>query len=183
MKKLLCAALVVAIAATNCFGAGDGISRNNPGNIVKTGVLWEGQVKGKGRFAHFKDAHFGLRALGIVLIRYQQYHNIKTVEKLVARFAPAHENDVSSYENFVARHLGLYTKSPLLNLSTKVRNTMFMNNVEKMSRTSRTNPVSQGRQLRIERRKKDKEAGQRRHKMHREIKSLRAAQEEFIFAS
>lgn len=113
MKKLLCAALVVAIAATSCFGAGDGISRNNPGNIVKTGVLWEGQVKGKGRFAHFKDAHSGLRALGIVLIRYQQYHNIKTVEKLVARFAPAHENDVSSYENFVARHLGLYTKSPL----------------------------------------------------------------------
>lgn len=113
MKKLLCAALVVAIAATNCFGAGDGISRNNPGNIVKTGVLWEGQVKGKGRFAHFKDAHSGLRALGVVLIRYQQYHNIKTVEKLVARFAPAHENDVSSYENFVARHLGLYTKSPL----------------------------------------------------------------------
>lgn len=113
MKKLLCAALVVAMAATNCFGAGDGISRNNPGNIVKTGVLWEGQVKGKGRFAHFKDAHFGLRALGIVLIRYQQYHNIKTVEKLVARFAPAHENDVSSYENFVARKLGLYTKSPL----------------------------------------------------------------------
>lgn len=60
---------------------------------------------------------------------------------------------------------------------------MFMNNVEKMSKTSSANPVSQGRQLRIERRKKDKEAGQRRHKMHREIKSLCAAQEEFIFAS
>lgn len=113
MKTLLAAALVVALAATNCFASGDGISRNNPGNIVKTGVLWEGQVKGQGRFAHFKDAHSGLRALGIVLIRYQQRYQIKTVEKLIARFAPAHENDTSSYENFVARRLRLYTKSPL----------------------------------------------------------------------
>lgn len=112
MKKIFACVLLVMMTATTSF-ANDGIARNNPGNIVKTGAIWEGQIAGKGRFVHFKDAHYGLRALGIVLIRYQQRYNIKTVEKIVARYAPAHENDVSSYENFVARRLGLYTKSPL----------------------------------------------------------------------
>lgn len=111
MKKVILSFLLVFI--TNTPAIADGISRNNPGNIVKTSALWEGQVKGPGRFVHFKDSHHGLRALGIVLIRYQQYYQIKTVEKLIARFAPAHENNTSEYENFVARSLGLYTKSPI----------------------------------------------------------------------
>ena len=83
------------------------IEKHNPGNLVKTGALWEGQVKNKGRFVAFKDAHHGLRALCIVLLRYEYRHRIDTIHKAVIRFAPPHENNTKKYANHVARELGV----------------------------------------------------------------------------
>lgn len=111
MKKIILAVIAVMLTASIAYGGG--IARNNPGNIVKTGALWEGQVPTKGRFVKFESAHHGLRAIAVVLIRYQQWHQIKTVEKLTARWAPEFENNTSEYENFIARALGVYTKSPI----------------------------------------------------------------------
>lgn len=87
--------------------AGACIEKNNPGNLVKTGVLWEGQVKNKGRFIAFKDAHSGLRALSIVLLRYEYRHGIDTIHEAIERFAPPHENNTKKYSNHVAREVGI----------------------------------------------------------------------------
>lgn len=87
--------------------AGACIEKHNPGNLVKTGVLWEGQVKNKGRFIAFKDAHHGLRALSIVLLRYETRHGIDTIHKAVVRFAPPHENNTKKYAHHVAREIGV----------------------------------------------------------------------------
>lgn len=87
--------------------AGACIKKNNPGNLVKTGVLWEGQTKSKGRFIAFKDAHHGLRALCIVLLRYEMRHRLDTVHEVVTRFAPPHENHTQKYANYVAKEVGI----------------------------------------------------------------------------
>ena len=84
-----------------------GIKKHNPGNLVKTSALWEGQVKNKGRFCAFKEAHYGLRALSIVLLRYETRHGIDTIHKAVIRFAPPHENNTKKYAKYVARELGV----------------------------------------------------------------------------
>ena len=87
--------------------AGACIEKHNPGNLVKTGSLWKGQVKNKGRFIAFKDAHHGLRALSIVLLRYEYRHGIDTIHEAVIRFAPPHENNTKKYANHVAREVGI----------------------------------------------------------------------------
>lgn len=83
------------------------IEKHNPGNLVKTGALWEGQVKNKGRFIAFESAHYGLRALSIVLLRYEYRHGINTIHEVVTRFAPPHENNTKKYAKYVACEIGI----------------------------------------------------------------------------
>ena len=61
----------------------------------------------KGRFIAFKNAHCGLRALSIVLLRYEYRHGIDTIHEAVIRFAPPHENNTKKYANHVAREVGV----------------------------------------------------------------------------
>lgn len=87
--------------------AGACIETHNPGNLVKTGSLWKGQTKSEGRFIAFESAHYGLRALAVVLLRYESRHGLTSVEDIIGRFAPAHENNTAKYATFVANHLGV----------------------------------------------------------------------------
>ena len=103
MKALVLSLLLTLLP----LHAGACIKKHNPGNLVKTSALWEGQVKSKGRFIAFKDAHHGLRALCIVLLRYEYRHGIDTIHKAVIRFAPTHENNTKKYAKHVARELGV----------------------------------------------------------------------------
>ena len=102
--KAIATLLLLVTTATPCLAD---IARHNPGNIVKTSSLWEGQIQSKGRFVAFKDKHSGLRALAIVLLRYERRHGMTTVKQVVSRFAPAHENDTEKYAEFVADELGV----------------------------------------------------------------------------
>ena len=104
MKTMVLTFLLVTTIAAPCVAD---IARNNPGNLVKTESLWEGQVRNKGRFVAFKDKHHGLRALAIVLLRYERRHGMTTVKQVVSRFAPAHENNTEQYAEFVADELGV----------------------------------------------------------------------------
>lgn len=58
---------------------------------------------------------------------------------------------------------------------------MLMNNTEKMARKT-NNTVSQGRQLRMERRQKDKEQGRRQHKYRKEVELCNNSFNDFVFA-
>lgn len=93
--------------------AGACIDKNNPGNLVKTGSLWKGQAKSKGRFISFESSHYGLRALAVVLLRYESRHGLTSVEEIIGRFAPAHENNTAKYAAFVANHLGVRVQENL----------------------------------------------------------------------
>lgn len=102
--KAIVSLLLLFTTATPCLAD---IAKHNPGNLVKTASLWEGQVKNPGRFIAFKDSHHGLRALAIVLLRYERRHGMTTVQQVVNRFAPAHENNSKRYAEFVADELGV----------------------------------------------------------------------------
>lgn len=94
-----------------------GIRNNNPGNI-ELGDPWQG-LSGQqtdGRFAQFNSPEYGIRAMGRVLNTYQTKHGLKTPREIIARWAPAGENNVGAYVNSVARHSGLDPDQPV-NLS------------------------------------------------------------------
>lgn len=88
----------------------------NPGNIdFVPANKWQGQVGiedpprggGRPRFAKFSEHEYGIRALAALLTTYQDRHNLRTVRKIINRWAPPVENDTGSYVNAVARAVGV----------------------------------------------------------------------------
>lgn len=101
-----------------------GVRLNNPGNI-EWGSPWEGLVPRaqsryattgtaqQKRFCEFKDAASGLRAIARTILTYADKRvgadgsAIDTVREVIARWAPASENDVDAYANHVAQVVGV----------------------------------------------------------------------------
>lgn len=87
-----------------------GVRNFNPGNL-EWGDKWQGLVPRAQatdhRFAQFKTAAWGIRALAVTLITYYDKHGIKTVKGAINRWAPPVENDTGSYVNQVARAVGV----------------------------------------------------------------------------
>lgn len=84
-----------------------GIRNHNPGNIeFDPKTKWQGlanpPVEQEGRFARFKDATYGIRAIARLLITYYDRYECDTVRKIVNRWAPPRENDTAAYVRSVA---------------------------------------------------------------------------------
>lgn len=85
-----------------------GLRLNNPGNLRKTDTPWQGETLGSDpAFSGFATPEAGIRALGKNLLAYQDAHGINTVQGIVSRWAPATENNTSSYVANVSRALGV----------------------------------------------------------------------------
>jgi hypothetical protein len=88
-----------------------GIRNNNPGNLRLSKTVWLGQrssLPAADRdFAEFSTALYGLRALMKNLLTYYLKHDLDTVECIINRFAPPHENDTDGYIRSVAKVLGV----------------------------------------------------------------------------
>ncbi len=84
-----------------------GIRNNNPGNIRLSSAKWQGQKKFQmdTGFVEFDDPVFGLRALMRLLLNYHYRHALDTVESIINRYAPPHENATDGYINHVCRIL------------------------------------------------------------------------------
>ncbi len=85
-----------------------GIRNNNPGNIRHSAAKWQGQ-KNDGfdpAFVEFIDPAFGIRALMKILLTYYFKFQLDTVQSIVNRWAPPHENATDHYAMHVARRLG-----------------------------------------------------------------------------
>lgn len=86
-----------------------GVRNNNPGNIdYHAGNAWQGQLGievgvPKPRFARFDSPENGIRALGKLLLTYQDKYKLRTVEAIINRWAPSSENDTSAYVKAVER--------------------------------------------------------------------------------
>lgn len=88
-----------------------GERNNNPGNIVRDGDHWQGMAadqSGDSRFVVFETAHFGIRALGVILKNYQRKHGLKTVREIITRWAPPEDhNNTEAYISAVAGEMGV----------------------------------------------------------------------------
>lgn len=88
-----------------------GVRNNNPGNIDYVPAnKWRGQLPPnpalEKRFARFDTPENGIRALGRVLLTYQDKHGLKTVKAIISRWAPATENDTAAYVRAVELNTG-----------------------------------------------------------------------------
>jgi hypothetical protein len=97
------------------------VRNNNPGNL-DAGEAWQGlmpraemtpELAAETRFAVFKDAHWGFRALAIVLLNYEKLHGLNTVRGIINRWAPAVENNTSSYVAAVSHDMGVHPDDPI----------------------------------------------------------------------
>ncbi|MEB1611440.1 structural protein P5 [Xanthomonas arboricola] len=90
-----------------------GVRNNNPGNIDRTGVAWQGEDRiaaaraREARFAVFDTPEYGFRALVKTLLTYQRKHGLRTVRDIINRWAPPVENDSGAYARQVATALGV----------------------------------------------------------------------------
>lgn len=80
-----------------------GLRNNNPGNI-RHGDTWIGLAEEQRdpEFCTFKDPKFGIRAMVKIFFRYDDL-NIRTIRRIINRWAPPSENDTDSYVRDVAR--------------------------------------------------------------------------------
>lgn len=87
-----------------------GIRNNNPGNIeYNPNVKWQGlaQEQTDGRFCQFIDPTWGIRAIAVILISYQDKHDIHNVRGIINRWAPPVENNTDAYIKTVADAVGV----------------------------------------------------------------------------
>lgn len=86
-----------------------GIRNNNPLNIeFNASNQWDGQTGTDGRFATFTTPFYGIRAAARLLKNYGKLYQATTVRAIVARWAPAVENNVEAYVNSVVKRSGLF---------------------------------------------------------------------------
>lgn len=91
-----------------------GIRNNNPGNLERSGVRWQGEVDGNDmRFETFATPEAGIRALARNLVTYHERHGLTTVESIINRWAPPGENQTGAYVRAVAEAMGVSPDSPL----------------------------------------------------------------------
>ena len=86
-----------------------GFRNNNPGNLVRTSIAWEGKISHDkntdARFEQFKELRFGIRALYRDIIS-DYKKGLTTVTALISEFAPAFENNTSAYIGSVISSVG-----------------------------------------------------------------------------
>lgn len=93
-----------------------GIRNNNPGNLVLTGIGWEGKIPNAqntdGTFEQFTSANYGIRAMAMDIMN-DFGEGTDTLRKLINEYAPPHENDTAAYIAYVADALQINPDAPL----------------------------------------------------------------------
>lgn len=87
---------------------------NNPGNLRPDGSKWQGMTGEDGGFVQFDTPENGMRAARINLANQAKLHGIDTITGLIAKWAPASDNnDPAAYAQTVAKLTGLDPNAPL----------------------------------------------------------------------
>ena len=84
-----------------------GIRNNNPGNLRRSRDNWQGLRKEQTdpQFFQFKTMAYGYRALIRTLQNYRRIHSLRTIEEMIARWAPENENNTAAYVKAVCQDL------------------------------------------------------------------------------
>ncbi len=113
MKKGIGIKLIIlsigALAMLKKDKATRGIRNNNPGNIEKNGINWDGlsPTQTDSRFYQFQTPEYGIRAMARILKTYQSAYGLNTIEQIINRWAPPNENNTASYVEHVSAAVGV----------------------------------------------------------------------------
>ena len=102
-----------------------GIRQHNPGNLRASNIAWNGLYKKqdpriKKEFCVFKDPFYGVRAMAIVLLNYQQRYNCQTIASIISRYAPDCENNTTAYIDHMQSHCGVNASAPMSLINNKI---------------------------------------------------------------
>lgn len=92
-----------------------GYRLNNPGNIRRSSDVFQGEIvpsKDKD-FKQFRNMAYGYRAMFKLLSTYYRAYSLKTIEQLIARWAPRNENNTRAYVSLVSSYTGIAADAPL----------------------------------------------------------------------
>lgn len=83
-----------------------GIRNNNPGNIRRNAIQWEGMraIQTDDAFVQFISPEYGFRAMTRILRSYDQ-RGLNTVRLIISTYAPSAENHTENYIKFIANQL------------------------------------------------------------------------------
>jgi hypothetical protein len=94
-----------------------GIRNNNPGNLRKTSIPWQGKVplseNTDGAFEQFYKYKYGIRAMLKDLHNDFRVDGLNTITKLINAYAPSSENDTGRYISDVSAWTGIGANTPL----------------------------------------------------------------------
>lgn len=86
-----------------------GLRNNNPGNIRRSRVRYQGEVRPSRdpEFKEFETMAYGYRAMFRLLDTYSSRYGLRTIRSMLNRYAPPEENLTDSYIRFVANYSGI----------------------------------------------------------------------------
>ncbi len=117
MNNILKTCLISCILSVSgySYNAEYNSTLHNPGNIMRTKITWQGEIKdlSKDHRAHFKTSVLGYRAMTKTILTYYHKHHCDTVTKIITRYAPPVENPTQAYIQYVANEAGFTTWSHL----------------------------------------------------------------------
>lgn len=82
-----------------------GLRLNNPGNIRISQTKWQGEIipSADKSFKQFQSLAYGYRAIIKLVRNYFVFYDLNTIEKIINRWAPPHENNTKAYIDFVCK--------------------------------------------------------------------------------
>lgn len=99
-----------------------GLRNNNPGNIRKNNIVYQGEVvpSKDEAFKQFVTMAYGYRAMFTVLHTYARRYGIDTIASMIARYAPAIENHTTAYIDAVSEWSGVPATSHITTTNADV---------------------------------------------------------------
>lgn len=99
-----------------------GLRNNNPGNIRKNNIVYQGEVvpSKDEAFKQFATMAYGYRAMFTVLYTYQKKYGINTIADAIIRYAPAIENHTAAYIDAVSKWSGVPATSHITTTNADV---------------------------------------------------------------
>lgn len=99
-----------------------GLRNNNPGNIRKNNIVYQGEVvpSKDEAFKQFVTMAYGYRAIFTLLYTYQKKYGISTIADAIIRYAPSIENHTTAYIDAVSEWSGVPATSHITTTNADV---------------------------------------------------------------
>lgn len=99
-----------------------GLRNNNPGNIRKGNVVYQGEIvpSKDDAFRQFTTMAYGYRAMFVLLHTYQRKYGLDTIASIISRYAPSVENHTEAYISAVAEASGVPATSHITTTNADV---------------------------------------------------------------